>query len=109
MDVELVKGLLETIQNAMVSNKRYDNVAVPIFDPDKSSDRAATSYDKLGDEVKWSSFETVAKAGDKNNNKSISHDMLDEAMFGFPMKMDVATSAIVRDTIGVIRSKDLDN
>ncbi|CAG5038722.1 unnamed protein product [Parnassius apollo] len=66
MDVELVKGLLETIQNAMVLNKRYDKVAVPIFDPDKSNDGAAAwckSFDKFGDELKWSSFEKVAKSG----------------------------------------------
>ncbi|CAG5012041.1 unnamed protein product [Parnassius apollo] len=35
-----------------------------------------------------------------------SHDMLDEALFGFPVKMSIATSAIVRDTIGVIKSEE---
>ncbi|CAG4940790.1 unnamed protein product [Parnassius apollo] len=65
MDVHMVKGLLETIQNAMVLNKRYDNVAATIFDPDKSNNGAAAwceSFDKLGDELKWCSFEKVAKA-----------------------------------------------
>ncbi|CAG4983489.1 unnamed protein product [Parnassius apollo] len=62
MDVELVKELLETIQNTMVSNKRQDDVVVPIFNSDKSNDGAAAwceSFDKLGDELKWSSFEKV--------------------------------------------------
>ncbi|CAG4959531.1 unnamed protein product [Parnassius apollo] len=66
MDAKLVKGLLETIQNAKVLNKRYDNVEVPIFDPDKSNDGAVGwcgSFDKLREELKWSSFEKVAKAG----------------------------------------------
>ncbi|CAG5032604.1 unnamed protein product [Parnassius apollo] len=66
MDVELVKGLLETIRNAMVSNKQHDDEAVPIIDPDKSNYEAAAwceSFDKLGEEFKWSSFEKVAKAG----------------------------------------------
>ncbi|CAG4932866.1 unnamed protein product [Parnassius apollo] len=75
MDVELVKGLLETIRNAMVSNKRNDDVAVPIFDPDKGNDGTAAwceSFDKLGDEFKWSSFEKVAKAGKAHRGSALS-------------------------------------
>ncbi|CAG5046532.1 unnamed protein product [Parnassius apollo] len=75
MDVELVKGLLETIQNAMVSNKRYVNLAVPIFDPDKSNDGAAAwceTFNKLADELKWSSFEKTAKAGKALRGSALS-------------------------------------
>ncbi|CAG4932876.1 unnamed protein product [Parnassius apollo] len=75
MDVELVKGLLETIRNAMVSNKRHDDVAVLIIDPDKSNDGAAAwceSLDKLGDELKWSSFEKVAKSGKAFRGSALS-------------------------------------
>ncbi|CAG5050426.1 unnamed protein product [Parnassius apollo] len=75
MDVEMLKGLLETIQNVIVSNKRHDDVAVPIFDPDKSNDGAAVwceSFDKLGDELKWSSFEKVAKAGKALRGSALS-------------------------------------
>ncbi|CAG5036305.1 unnamed protein product [Parnassius apollo] len=69
MDAELVKGLLDTIRNAIVSNKRHDDVAVPIIDPDKSNYGAAAwceSFDKLVEEFKWSSFEKFAKAGGSN-------------------------------------------
>ncbi|CAG5046550.1 unnamed protein product [Parnassius apollo] len=72
MDVQLVKGLLETIQNAMVSNKRYDNLAVLIFDPDKSNDGAAAWCNKLGEELKWSSFEKDAKAGKALRSSALS-------------------------------------
>ncbi|CAG5050432.1 unnamed protein product [Parnassius apollo] len=75
MDVELVKGLLETIQNVMVSNMRHDDSAVSIFDLDKNNDGAAAwceSFDKLGDELKWSSFEKVAKAGKALRSSALS-------------------------------------
>ncbi|CAG5057604.1 unnamed protein product [Parnassius apollo] len=72
MYVELVKGLLETIQNAMVLNKLPDVVAVPIFDPDKSNDGAVAwceNFNKLGGELKWSSFEKVAKTEQKSGTQ----------------------------------------
>ncbi|CAG5057107.1 unnamed protein product [Parnassius apollo] len=75
MDVELVKGLLETIQNAMVSNKLHDDVAVSIFNPDKSYDGAAAwceSFNKLGDGLNWISFEKVAKAGKALRGSALS-------------------------------------
>ncbi|CAG5050435.1 unnamed protein product [Parnassius apollo] len=75
MNVELVKGLLETIQNVMVSNMRHDDSAVSIFDLDKNNDGAAAwceSFDKLGDELKWSSFEKVAKAGKALRGSALS-------------------------------------
>ncbi|CAG5032598.1 unnamed protein product [Parnassius apollo] len=75
MDVELVKGLLEAIRNAMVSNKRHDDVAVPIIDPDKSNYGAAAwceSFDKLGEEFKWSSFEKFVKVGKALRGSALS-------------------------------------
>ncbi|CAG5050438.1 unnamed protein product [Parnassius apollo] len=54
---------------------RHDDAAVPIFDLDKSNDGAAAwceSFDKLGDELKWSSFEKVAKAGKALRGSALS-------------------------------------
>ncbi|CAG4960536.1 unnamed protein product [Parnassius apollo] len=64
MDLELVKGLLETIRNAMVSNKRHDDVAVPIFDPDESNDGAAAyaNYFNMDLELVKGLLETIRNA-----------------------------------------------
>ncbi|CAG5032601.1 unnamed protein product [Parnassius apollo] len=103
MDVELVKGLLETIRNAMVSNKQHDDEAVPIIDPDKSNYEAAAwceSFDKLGEEFKWSSFEKVAKAAYFYMHVELVKGLLEtvrNAMVSYKRHDDVAVPIIDPD------------
>ncbi|CAG5032607.1 unnamed protein product [Parnassius apollo] len=103
MDVELVKGLLETIRNAMVSNKQHDDETVPIIDPDKSNYEAAAwceSFDKLGEEFKWSSFEKVAKAAYFNMDLELVKGLLEtvrNAMVSYKRHDDVAVPIIDPD------------
>lgn len=67
MDCETIGELLKAIRDAVsTSHQKDDDIALPVFDPDKS-DCGATSWccsiETLATEMKWSSIKTAAKAG----------------------------------------------
>lgn len=61
-----MKNLLESIKAAITSNRRQDDVALPLFRPEKMHNGAESwckSIEDLGGEFNWSSLQMVAKAG----------------------------------------------
>lgn len=76
MDPEVLSGLLQAIQSAVSSShQRDDDVALPIFDPERHDDGAATwceSIEKLSKEFNWSSLKTAAKAGKALKGSALS-------------------------------------
>lgn len=67
MDAEVIGDLLKTIRDAVsTSHQRDDDIALPVFDPDRNDCGATTwcsSIESLASELKWSSIKTAAKAG----------------------------------------------
>lgn len=66
MDEALLQNLLKSLHDAVTSNRRNDDVALPIFDPEKADNGAESwcrSIEKLGEELHWSSIQQAAKAG----------------------------------------------
>lgn len=66
MDPSLLEGLLKAIRDAVSSNHRHDDVALPLFDPEKNDSGAepwCESIAKLGTEFNWSSIQQAARAG----------------------------------------------
>lgn len=62
---QLLEGLVKAIQDAITSNRRSDDIALPIFDPEKNDNGAegwCRSIEKLGAEFKWTSIHQAAKA-----------------------------------------------
>ncbi|KAH9635127.1 hypothetical protein HF086_000848 [Spodoptera exigua] len=63
---QLLEGLVKAIQDAITSNRRYDDIALPVFDPEKNENGAegwCRSIEKLGAEFKWTSIQQAATAG----------------------------------------------
>lgn len=63
---QLLENMVKAIRDAITANQRHDDVALPLFDPDKNDNGAETwcrSIEKLGAEFKWSSIQQAAKAG----------------------------------------------
>lgn len=63
---QLLEGLVKAIQEAITSNRRSDDIALPIFDPEKNDNGAegwCRSIEKLGAEFKWTSIQQAATAG----------------------------------------------
>ncbi|KAF9419247.1 hypothetical protein HW555_004174 [Spodoptera exigua] len=72
MDPETVGNLLKAIRDAV--QQKDDDIALPVFDPDKSDCGAKSwcdSIDTLRADLKWSSIRTAAKAGCNANIPSI--------------------------------------
>lgn len=67
MDSEAIGNLLTAIRDAVSTpHQKDDDIALPVFDPDKNDCGAAswcTSIETLAAELKWSSIKTAAKAG----------------------------------------------
>lgn len=66
MDTTALEGLLKVICDAVATNRRQDDVVLPIFDPATSDGGAETWCENiaaLGKEFGWSSIAIVAKAG----------------------------------------------
>lgn len=67
MDAESVASFLKAIQAAVsTTHQKDDDVALPIFDPDRNDCGAASwcdSIEKLAKDLNWSSLKTAAKAG----------------------------------------------
>ncbi|KAF9424318.1 hypothetical protein HW555_000457, partial [Spodoptera exigua] len=62
---QLLEGLVKAIQDAITSNRRYDDIALPVFDPEKNENGAegwCRSIEKLGAEFKWTSIQQAATA-----------------------------------------------
>ncbi|KAJ8718754.1 hypothetical protein PYW07_016310 [Mythimna separata] len=63
---QLLENMVQAIRDAVTANQRHDDIALPLFDPDKNDNGAETwcrSIEKLGAEFKWSSIQQAAKAG----------------------------------------------
>lgn len=66
MDRDILAGFLTSIRDAVTSNQRNDDVALPIFNPEKNDNGAegwCCSIQKLSEDLRWSSIQTAAKAG----------------------------------------------
>lgn len=67
MDNETVTNLLKAIRDAVsTSQQKDDDIALPLFDPDKNDCGARSwcdSIETLRADLKWSSVKTAAKAG----------------------------------------------
>lgn len=67
MDIEAVTGLLKAIRDAVsTTQQKDDDIALPLFDPDKNDCGAKSwcdSIETLRADLKWSSIKTAAKAG----------------------------------------------
>lgn len=67
MDVSAIAELLTAVRDAITSvHHKDDDIALPLFDPDKNDCDAAcwcNSIETLAKEFKWSSIKTTAKAG----------------------------------------------
>ncbi|KAG7295010.1 hypothetical protein JYU34_022581 [Plutella xylostella] len=75
MDADLLKSLLGAIRDAVTPKPQCDDVALPLFDPDKSQNGASSwckSVDDLSAEFKWSSLQLVAKAGKALRGSALS-------------------------------------
>lgn len=66
MNNDVVAGFLAAIRDAVQYIQRNDDVALPIFDPEKNDDGAVgwrDSIQKLGEDLRWSSILTASEAG----------------------------------------------
>lgn len=67
MDAEAISSLLERIRDSVsTSHQKDDDIALPLFDPDKNDCGAASwceSIEALSKEFQWSGLKTAAKAG----------------------------------------------
>lgn len=66
MDPETLGGLLKAIRDAVTPKSPQDDIALPLFDPEKSDNGAETwcrNIETLGKEFQWSSIQQAAKAG----------------------------------------------
>lgn len=67
MDAETISSLLTAIRDAVAKpTTNDDDIALPVFDPDKNDCGAISwcnSVDALAKDLKWSSIRTAAKAG----------------------------------------------
>lgn len=66
MNPALITELLTAIRDAVASNRRQDDVAVPRFDPatsDSGAEAWCSNIETLGAEFGWSGIAMVAKAG----------------------------------------------
>lgn len=63
---QLLESMVQALRDAVTANQRHDDIALPLFDPDKTDNGAETwcrSIEKLGAEFKWNSIQQAAKAG----------------------------------------------
>lgn len=76
MDAEAITTLLSAIRDAVSSRgQKDDDVALPVFDPDRNDCGAATwcnSVEALSKELQWSSLKTAAKAGKALKGSSLT-------------------------------------
>lgn len=75
MDADLLQSLLGAIRDAVTPKPQCDDVALPLFDPDKSQNGASSwckSVDDLSAEFKWSSLQLAAKAGKALRGSALS-------------------------------------
>lgn len=66
MDPEVMKTMLESIATAISSNRRANDIALPVFHPEKSNNGAEAwckSVEDLAVEFHWSGLQMVALAG----------------------------------------------
>lgn len=66
MDKDLLVDLLGAIRDAVSNKQRQDDVALPLFDPDKSQSGAESwckSIEAISKEFGWSSIQAAVKAG----------------------------------------------
>jgi hypothetical protein len=66
MDTNLLNSFLTAIRDAITSNRRQDDVALPTFDPSTSDNGAepwCSNVETLGKELGWNGVVMVAKAG----------------------------------------------
>lgn len=71
----LLEGLVKAIRDAITTNQRHDDIALPLFDPEKNDNGAegwCRSIEKLGAEFKWSSIQQAAKAGKALRGSALS-------------------------------------
>jgi hypothetical protein len=62
----ILDSLVKAIRDAVATNQRHDDVALPLYNPEKNDNGAdawCRSIEKLGSELKWSSIQQAAKAG----------------------------------------------
>ncbi|XP_045766170.1 uncharacterized protein LOC123867897 [Maniola jurtina] len=72
---EQLQEILKSIRDSLTSNQRSDDIALPIFDPEKSDNGAETwckSIELLGTELGWSSIQKAAKAGKALRGSALS-------------------------------------
>lgn len=76
MDAEAFTSLLTAIRDAVSKpHSNDDDIALPVFDPDKNDCGAASwcdSVEVLAKDLKWSSIRTAAKAGKALKGSAIS-------------------------------------
>lgn len=66
MDPDAVANLIKVLSDAISSKSRNEDIALPIFDPEKYDNGAETwcsSIEDLGADLGWSSLQKTAKAG----------------------------------------------
>lgn len=75
MDANVLHDLLTTLKDAVRANGKHDDVALPLFNPEKTDNGAepwCCSIEKLGKEFSWSSIHQAAKAGKALRGSALS-------------------------------------
>lgn len=66
MDPAELSNLLKVLSDSISSKSRHEDIALPIFDPEKNDNGAekwCSSIEELGADLGWSSLQKAAKAG----------------------------------------------